>query len=143
MQGTCVHTLVGHEAAVWSVLPLQDGTGLVLTASADRTIKLWSGGECVKTFSGHADVVRTLALVPGVGFLSGSNDGTVRLWDLGGECLRTIQASDTFVYSVNVLESGEWMTCSEDVSRLPLCWNLAVPGARAALRRGWSCCVGD
>mmetsp|Transcript_870 Transcript_870/g.1758 ORF Transcript_870/g.1758 Transcript_870/m.1758 type:complete len:815 (-) Transcript_870:632-3076(-) len=113
-KGVCIHTLIGHEAAVWSVLPLEDGTGRVLTASADRTIKLWEQDRCVKTFIGHSDVVRTLALVPGVGFLSGSNDGTIRLWDLAGECLRVVQASDSFVYNVNVLASGEWMTCSED-----------------------------
>lgn len=92
-QGVCIHTLVGHEAAVWSVLPLEDGSGLVLTASADRTIKLWQADACLKTFTGHSDVVRTLAEVPGVGFLSGSNDGTARLWELSGECLRIIQVA--------------------------------------------------
>lgn len=94
-QGACISTLTGHEAAVWSVLPLGDESGLVLTASADRTVKLWQGDECVRTFSGHGDVVRSLAEVPGVGFLSGSNDGTVRLWDLGGECLRVVQVCAT------------------------------------------------
>ena len=64
----------------------------MLTASADRTVKLWRGEACVRTFSGHTDAVRTLACLPGLGFLSGSNDGTVRLWELGGECLRVLQA---------------------------------------------------
>jgi len=131
-QGACVRTLIGHEAAVWSVLPLEDGR--VLTASADRTIKLWAGeethtradeaivrGTCVTTFSGHEDVVRDLALVPGVGFVSASNDGTIRAWELGGSCIKVIRASETFVYSVVVLGSGEWMTCSED--RTVRIWN--------------------
>lgn len=118
-QGTCVRTLKGHEAAVWSVLPLEDGR--VLTASADRTIKLWAGEECIMTFQGHEDVVRDLALVPGVGFVSASNDGTIRAWELGGTCIKVIRASETFVYSVVVLSSGEWMTCSED--RTVRIWN--------------------
>ena len=86
----------------------------VLTASGDRTIKLWNGTVCAHTYSGHSDVVRCLAWVQGVGFLSSSNDGTVRLWELGGSCLNVFQASESFVYSVSVLPSGEWMTCSED-----------------------------
>ena len=114
--GACVLTLKGHDKAVWSVLPLDDAEGRVLTASADRTIKLWDGqtGAVSKTYEGHQDVVRDLALVAGVGFLSGSNDGTVRLWELGGECLRVLQASESFVYAVALLPTGEWVTCSED-----------------------------
>ena len=36
-------------------------------------------------------MVRALALVTGLGFLSASNDGTVRLWELGGSCLSVFQ----------------------------------------------------
>jgi WD40 repeat protein len=42
-----VGKLVGHEQAVWDVLPAEDDA--ILTASADRTIKLWRGGACVHT----------------------------------------------------------------------------------------------
>jgi phospholipase A-2-activating protein len=112
--GECVRTLSGHKAAVWCVLPLDDAEEHILTASADHTCKLWKGEACVTTFTGHTDVVRGLALLPDVGFLSASNDGTVRLWALTGDCLRVLCASETFVYSVAVLPSGEWITCSED-----------------------------
>lgn len=112
--GDCVHTLKGHEATVWAVLPLEDAEGHILTASGDRTIKLWAGERCVRTYTGHADAVRSLAHVSGIGFLSASNDGTVRLWELGGTCLHVQHASESFVYSVAVLPTGEWMTSSED-----------------------------
>jgi len=109
-----LRVLKGHEHALWSILPLDDADDQVLTASADRTIKLWSGEECSHTYTGHTDVVRALANIPNLGFLSASNDGTVRLWELGGSCLSTFQASESFVYAISVLPSGEWMTCSED-----------------------------
>jgi len=98
------------------VLPVEDaeGEGRVLTASADRTVKLWLGSECERTYEGHGDVVRSLAAVPGIGFLSCSNDGTVRLWELGGGTLQVLRASESFVYAVAVLPGGEWVTCSED-----------------------------
>jgi len=118
---SCVHTLEGHEAAVWCVLPLDDGQNSSLTASADKTVKLWRGGECEHTYRGHEDAVRYLAMLPNVGFLSSSNDGTVRLWEFGGDSLRVLQASSSFVYQVAVLPSGEWLTCDEDRN---LCvWN--------------------
>jgi len=112
--GECVRVLKGHEAALWAVLPLDEFDGQTLTGSGDRTVKLWRGEACAHTFTGHTDVVRSLAYVSGVGFLSSSNDGTVRLWELGGSCLSVFQASESFVYSVSVLPSGEYLTCSED-----------------------------
>ena len=44
-------------------------------------IQLWEGERCVQSYTGHEDVVRDLALLPGVGFLSASNDGSVRAWE--------------------------------------------------------------
>ena len=40
---------------------LDGATAFVLTASYDKTAKLWSTvtGECTQTFSGHADAVST------------------------------------------------------------------------------------
>jgi phospholipase A-2-activating protein len=49
--------------------------GGLVTASADKTIKLWRDGKCIHTYEGHSDAVRALQAIEGVGFLSGSNDG--------------------------------------------------------------------
>lgn len=42
--------------------------------SADKTIKLWRQHKCLRTYHGHKDAVRTLALLTDIGFASGSND---------------------------------------------------------------------
>ena len=84
-------------------------------SSHKNSIKRWKGDTCVQTYTGHTDVVRSLALVEGIGFLSASNDGTVRLWEMvSGNCLNVLHASESFLYSVAVLPGGEWLTCSED-----------------------------
>lgn len=44
-------------------------------ASADKSIRLWKNGKLTHVYQGHTDAVRGLALVPGVGFVSCSNDG--------------------------------------------------------------------
>ncbi|CAO3660671.1 unnamed protein product [Umbelopsis vinacea] len=105
------YVLKGHEAAVWSVLSADEE--VVLTASADRTIKLWTNGKHTRTFTGHSDVVRDLALIPGLGFVSCSND---RLWSLSGEPLMELNGHTSFVYSVTVLSTGELVSSGEDRS---------------------------
>ena len=42
------------------VLELSDG--VIATASADKTIKLWQAGQCVRTLAGHTDAVRAAIL---------------------------------------------------------------------------------
>ena len=43
-------------------------------ASADKTIKMWKAGSCTKTFTGHTDCVRSLAVLTSTEFVSSSND---------------------------------------------------------------------
>lgn len=42
----------GHSAAVWAVLILPE-QGLMLSGSADKSIKLWKAGRCERTFTGE------------------------------------------------------------------------------------------
>lgn len=56
-----------------------------MSGSNDQKIKVWdaSTGECIRTLTGHEDLVRALAFDPSRGRLvSGSYDRTVKVWDL-------------------------------------------------------------
>ena len=64
--------LKGHTLSVWAVLVVD--VAQTLTASADKTIRLWEQSKQVKQYTGHTDAVRGLALVPDIGFASCSND---------------------------------------------------------------------
>jgi len=84
------YNLAGHASSVLTVVAI-DGeefitgqnamrvTRLHFTeignkGSADKTAKLWKRNKVVKTFTGHNDAVRGLALVTDIGFASCSND---------------------------------------------------------------------
>jgi phospholipase A-2-activating protein len=68
----CILTIEGHQFAVWDVKFVQN---YLLSASADKTIKLWDmHGKLLITFLGHTDVVRSLGIIPQIGFVSCSND---------------------------------------------------------------------
>ena len=56
----------------------------VVSVGDDKSVKLWdiTTKEPVRTFRGHTDYVRALATVPDTNLiLSGSLDGTAKLWD--------------------------------------------------------------
>ena len=77
---------------MWDVLGLANGT--IVSASADKTIRLWKGGRCEKTIQAHEDAVRALAVLPNFGFVSVGNDGMLKVWSDEGEPLQTLQASE-------------------------------------------------
>lgn len=70
--GACLHVLEGHTATVWGAAFLDHG--VVATAGADKAVRLWRDGACVGVINGHAGPVRAVAALPGIGFVTASND---------------------------------------------------------------------
>ena len=62
-----------------------------MTASGDKTIKIWAFGSCLKTFEGHtASVLRASFLTCGTQFISSGTDGLLKLWTIkSNECIAT------------------------------------------------------
>src|SRR5271156_5716002 len=86
-------TLVGHRAAV-NVVDFDQR--YIVSASGDRTIKVWSTSTCefVRTLSGHKRGIACLQYRNNL-VVSGSSDFTIRLWNIEiGECLRTLEGHD-------------------------------------------------
>lgn len=114
----CSHELKGHEGPLWSVvvLPSEGSTSpSILTASADKTIKLWKEGKVCTTYSGHKDCVRGLAVINPTQFLSCSNDATVIRWSISGELMATYYGHTNFIYGVSVaMQDGDFVTGGED-----------------------------
>ncbi|KAG0256762.1 hypothetical protein DFQ27_005517 [Actinomortierella ambigua] len=105
--GTLVRTLVGHRAAVNAVQFSPEGsynnlTGsgrLVVSASGDRTIRIWSfdTGECLRTLEDHERGIACIQF-EGDTVISGSSDQTIKIWDLArGECLKTLEGHKDLV----------------------------------------------
>lgn len=68
----CQVVLKGHKRGIWSV-EFSPVDKCVLTASGDKTIKIWaiSDGSCLKTFEGHtSSVLRASFLTSGTQFVS-------------------------------------------------------------------------
>ena len=73
----------------------------MITASADKLVKLWKAGVNTHTLSGHTDAVRAVSVLSGEEFLSAGNDATVRHWTRAGDCLGTYYGHDNYIYSLS------------------------------------------
>ncbi len=62
----------------------------------------------------HEDIIRDFSEVPGIGFVSCSNDETVKLWTIDGSNLAELRGHQGFVFSVKTLDSGEIVSTSDD-----------------------------
>jgi len=124
----CLQVLPGHENGV-CVLGLPDGsivtgsTGQqVGNAVADFKLRFWAKDTLTltKTVVDHQGPIRQLALVPDVGFVSCSNDGSIKLRTLDGTVLASMEhplnaeGKPGFVLGVCVLSNGFLVSASED-----------------------------
>lgn len=75
-----------HKQPVWTTKFSPTELTTVMSASDDRTVRLWDlpSQESTTTFVGHTDYVRSGSFMPGTMsnlIVTGSYDETVRLWD--------------------------------------------------------------
>ncbi|KAL1921598.1 uncharacterized protein VTP21DRAFT_11314 [Calcarisporiella thermophila] len=107
----CTITLAQHTAAVTCIK--WGGEGLIYTGSQDKSIKVWnSNGTLVKTLSGHAHWVNTMALSTDFVLRTGAFDHTGTSYEVeeeakekalkryqenkGKRCERLVTGSDDF-----------------------------------------------
>ncbi|GAB0133272.1 hypothetical protein EsDP_00001684 [Epichloe bromicola] len=79
-------TWMEHKQPVWTTKFSPTELTTLLSASDDRTVRLWDlpSNEATTTFVGHGDYVRCADFMPGTMsnmVVSGSYDSTVKLWD--------------------------------------------------------------
>jgi WD40 repeat protein len=137
----------GHRDRVWSVALSADGQTLA-SGSADCTIKIWDvlTGNCLRTLEEHSDRVRSIAFAPhqnsvhpqsdnGPGaksdahsgaqtLISGSDDQTVRVWDVNtGQCLNLLRGHTNSIFSVSFNADGRTLASGSADQTVKL-WHL-------------------
>jgi WD40 repeat protein len=128
-------TLSGHEHAAYAVALTPDGRQVV-SASADRTLKVWNltTGREERTLSGHANRVYAVAVTPdGQHVISASADGTLKVWSLAtGREERTLIGHTDWVMAVAVTPDGRRAVSASADSTLKI-WNLSTGNEECTL----------
>lgn len=121
-------SLEGHLDVVTAACLSRDGRH-ALSASADRTLRLWdtATGQCLRTFERHRDWATAACLTPdGRHALSASADGTLKLWEpASGRCLRTYSGHASIVTSACLSADGRY-ALSGSADRTVRLWELAT-----------------
>lgn len=98
-----------------------------LIGCADKIIRIFdTAGNLLRSIKDSRDVVRALCkLSPshptGAQFASAGNDGVIRLFTIQGAQIAELHGHESFIYSLDVLPSGELVSSGED--RTVRVWN--------------------
>jgi WD40 repeat protein len=132
-----LQSLNGHQSLVFGLAfspipptPLGKGGegGIVASASADRTVKLWQAGGGANSLSlrtlKHNGVVMGAAFSPdGKRLATASGDATIKLWTPQGELLATLKGHQGAARKVNFSPDGKLLTSGSADGTVGL-WNL-------------------
>ncbi|CAA0818080.1 Transducin/WD40 repeat-like superfamily protein [Striga hermonthica] len=122
-----------HERRLWvehadavSSLAVDDSSGLVYSASWDRSFKTWDGLRCVGTVRAHVDAVNTVVVGPaGRTVYTGSADGQIRVWSAVGKrhhrLVATLEKHESSVNALTLTGDGSGF-CSGGGDGLIIVW---------------------
>jgi WD40 repeat protein/transcriptional regulator with XRE-family HTH domain len=125
--GKPLRILQGHSGSRILAVAFSPDGQTVLTGSIDNTLKLWDvlTGNCLQTFLGHTDGVRSVAYHPdGKMIASGSIDRTVKLWDISsGKCWQTLAEHQAMILALAFSPDGSILT-SASMDRTLRLWEV-------------------
>ncbi|XP_034241112.1 phospholipase A-2-activating protein [Thrips palmi] len=117
-QESPLFTLKGHTDAV-CCLSLGREPGTILTASWDKTAKVWNytTGKQVTTLRGHELAVWSVIEVSPGRIVTGAADKTVKMWEKSSAtCLSTLTGHTDCVRALARVSDHEFLSCANDAT---------------------------
>ena len=119
-------TLSGHTDKVYATAFLSESK--VVTASFDRTVKIWdiATAKVERTLEGHTDMILALAASPdGKQIASAGKDRVIKLWNVDStDAPKELSGHSRSVYHVTFSPDGKLLaSCGEDDTRIMI-WDV-------------------
>lgn len=106
------YTLVGHSD---NVCALAAGLHLLVSASWDRTVRVWRDGVCIHTLSSHSQAVWGVLLVSNdTTVVTASADNSIKIWSNGVVAKSIDGAHKDVVRSLVDIPGYGFVSCSND-----------------------------
>lgn len=99
--GQLLHELHGHEGSTYRAAIKGN---LAITSGWDMTARVWDleSGECLHILEGHTYPVYSGAITDDGHFITGSSDGTIRIWDSAGKQEKVINFHTDEIFHIHV-----------------------------------------
>ena len=114
---TIVAEYTNHKYAVTVYYnPLNDQ---IVSGSQDKALATWSwkdGKEIKRVEGAHGDIIREISYIEEIGFLTCSNDETLKIWSSEMEEIQTLTGHAAFVFSCKSNGLGNYFSGGEDKS---------------------------
>jgi phospholipase A-2-activating protein len=95
LNGQLVRELHGHESFIYALSTLP--TGELVSAGEDRTVRVWSGSDCIQTITHPAISVWTVAVCQETGDIAtGDSHGIVRIFSRAADRIASEEAIQQF-----------------------------------------------
>lgn len=92
-------------------------TQTVISGSQDKALNSWNwknGTPVKRVESAHNDIIREISAVEEVGFITCSNDETIKLWTSELELIHTFTGHTGFIFSVKASKLGSYFSGGDD-----------------------------
>ncbi|MGG6241198.1 hypothetical protein ACQ4N7_21450 [Nodosilinea sp. AN01ver1] len=131
--GKPIAELIAHTAPIWGVAFNRQGNAIA-TASADRTVNLWSSdGRPLKTLRGHSNIVTDVQFSNDDSLLfSASEDRTIKVWR-DGQLMATLVGHSE---GINALSLKNSTLISGSADGEIILWNTDLLSLTSMLREG-------
>ena len=114
---SCIHTIgKSHDWPINSLVVTLEGDSII-SASRDRTVKMWNleEGSCFQTLIGHTGSILALAVGLNNELVSGSFDKTIKIWNTDtGKCVRTFYDHDWSVNCIVISKKSGFLVSGSD-----------------------------
>eukprot|EP00808_Paulinella_micropora_P032213 g60889.t1 len=125
-----IHTWSGHQGGVNKIAFIPNYGHLLLSASMDSTIKIWSTQgqrQCLRTYMGHGQSVRDVVFSEdGTRFVSISYDRYVKQWDTETGQVISRHTSGAIPYCVNMNPKHQTQVLCGQANKLVVQWDLRI-----------------
>lgn len=126
--GDVLQSFEGHNAFIYSVA-YNARTGDVLSASEDRTLKVWRDGTCEQTLM-HPATVWSVCALPSGDVVTASSDGVARVWTQDDQRKASAETLELYEKSLAQQSIPSGSVGDIQMDKLPGLEALDMPGSK-------------